>query len=70
MASVFYGTHRVPILSVTDLDSAIYIRKVDMRAALAELSAQIVSHKTVIIYTQPEVVTDPTGYRTGIDFGV
>ena len=50
--AVFDGTQGMAILCMMNFDSAIHVRQLDVRAAVAQLSAEIVADKLMMIHVQ------------------
>jgi len=61
MTTVLDWTDGASVLCVTDLNSSIHIAQMDVRSSTADLSAQIMSDKTMIVYVQAKVIVDAAG---------
>ena len=48
VVAVLDRTLRVTVLRVTDFDSAIHIRQLDVRSAVADLALQVVAHEAMM----------------------
>src|SRR5258708_2285853 len=63
-------TRRAPFLRMAPFDPAIHILQFDPRASPRQLPAQVVSHESMIVNVQAEVVIDPARDRAGINLGL
>jgi hypothetical protein len=61
------GSMPAAILRMAHVDPAIHILQPDARAPAAQLSPQIVTHKSMIVYVQPQVVVDAAGNGRGFN---
>src|SRR4029077_5569636 len=67
MTQVLYWTQRAPILRMMHFDFAVYIPEFDARAAASQFTAQIVSHKTMVVHVQSEIVVNSPRDGAGLN---